>query len=286
MNLPRHLSRSVATSALVLLGSLTTAADIPENFRRENLVAWCVAPPWDVVDRSPRERAALLAEFGLKRLAFNWRTDVDFNDELVACEEFGIEYFAFWNEHEDAFHLFAERGLQPQVWKTNPSPKVEGQDAKVAAAADRMRPFAQRVHDFGLPFGLYNHGSWGGRPENLIAVCEQLRSEGLDNVGIVYNFHHAHPELAQFAEGLAQMMPYLLCLNLNGMADPDTVDHKTHANKILPIGTGLHEAAMIRIVIEAGYEGPIGIIGHQREQDVAEVLRQNLAGLDAILAEL
>jgi hypothetical protein len=70
------------------------------------------------------------------------------------------------------------------------------------------------------------------------------------------------------------------------MADPGTVNRKTHANQILPIGKGLHEAEMIREVIKAGYDGPIGIIGHRADVDAKESLSANLIGLKALLNEM
>ncbi|MEM9157890.1 MAG: TIM barrel protein [Verrucomicrobiota bacterium] len=268
------------------LAASVAFAEVPENFRRENLVVWCVAPPWDLNNRNAEERATCLSEMGIKRMAFNWRREADFEEEMEQCAKHGIDFFAFWNEHEEAFGLFEKRGIRPQIWKTNQTPKVEGQQAKVKAAADRMMPFAQRAKELGCRFGLYNHGRWGGEPRNLVAVCEELRDRGLENVGIVYNFHHAHPQIEEFADSLKEMLPYLMCLNLNGMADAEMVDEKTKENKILPIGGGLHEGEMIKAVVESGYKGPIGIIGHLPERDVEEVLRENLDGLDRILASL
>ena len=57
-------------------------------------------------------------------------------------------------------------------------------------------------------------GGWFGEPENQLAVIEHLK---LKNVGIVYNLHHGHGHIDDFAAALARMKPYLLCLNLNGM---------------------------------------------------------------------
>ena len=150
----------------------------------------------------------------------------------------------------------------------------------------RLAPFAQRARELGSQFGLYNHRGWGGHPENLVAVCQELRRLGYDNVGIVYNFHHSHDEMDRFADYLALMQPYLLCINLNGMADQNTVDPKVLTTMIHPIGSQQHEAAMIKTVIASGYVGPIGIIGHTEGLDTAQVLRQNLVGLVTILDRL
>jgi hypothetical protein len=132
----------------------------------------------------------------------------------------------------------------------------------------------------GCALGLYNHGGWGGEPQNMVAVCQWLRKNaGADNVGIVYNLHHGHGHIDDFAESLAAMKPYLLCLNLNGMNDGAIP-------KILPLGQGRHEKDMMRIIARSGYRGPIGILDHRSQLDAEESLRENLDGLKRLLREL
>jgi hypothetical protein len=98
-------------------------------------------------------------------------------------------------------------------------------------------------------------------------------------VGIVYNFHHGHGHIDDFSEVLAQMKPYLLCLNLNGM-------NRSGEPKILPIGRGQHEKQMLKAVLAVGYDGPIGILDHRNELDAELSLRENLEGLDKLVGEL
>ena len=40
----------------------------------------------------------------------------------------------------------------------------------------RLLPLVERTAKMKCKLGLYNHGGWGGEPENLVAVCELLRS--------------------------------------------------------------------------------------------------------------
>jgi trehalose utilization protein len=241
---------------------------------RENLVAWCIVP-FDAKKRSPRERAEMLSRLGIKRVAYDWRAEhvATFEEEITEYKKHGIEYFAFWDAHERAFELFEKHGLHPQIWKTLDSPQTGTQSEKVESAAEAMLPLVKRTKELGSKLGLYNHGGWGGRPENLVAVCEFLREQhGAEHVGIVYNFHHGHADIDHFKNALHMMSPYLLCVNLNGMnrdADP----------KILSIGSGSQEKAMIATLISEGYEGPIGILGHIASEDVEVTLSNNLAGL-------
>ena len=269
---------------LSLLPFASLRAEIPDNFRTENLVAWCIVP-FDAKKRGPAERSAMLERLGLRRCAYDWRKEhvPEFEEEILEYRKHGIEYFAFWSHHDDAFDLFKKHGLKPQIWKTLPSPKAANQERKVEAAAEAMMPLVQKTKAMGCRLGLYNHGGWGGEPANMIAVCEHLLSQGHDHVGIVYNFHHAHHAIDTFAEDLEKLKPYLLCLNLNGMLDPKKVDVTDRKNKIRPIGSGELEAQMIRAILEGGYDGPIGILGHIADRDVEEVLTGNLEGLKKVL---
>ncbi len=265
-------------------GRAAQPVKVPDNFKKENLIAWCIVP-FDAKKRNPEERAELLVELGLKRVAYDWRKEhiPEFEEEILQYRKHGLEYFAFWSEHDEAFKLFGKYDMHPQIWKTVPSPQAGGQAQKVKAAANSLEPLARRSSELGSKFGLYNHGGWGGEPENMVAVCEELHHRGYQNVGIVYNFHHAHEQVEHFRKVLQLVKPYLLCLNLNGMVDASQVNEQTKENKILPIGTGKYEARMIRQVIKSGYDGPIGILGHLPDQDVKKSLQDNLDGLDKLL---
>ena len=127
---------------------------------------------------------------------------------------------------------------------------------------------AQALH---CQLALYNHGDWFGEPINMVKILSQLPER---NVGIVYNFHHAHPQLEDLDANIKSMLPYLVAVNLNGMI-PD-------GPKILPIGKGSEEKQMIEKFIAAGYEGPFGILGHVEDRDVEVVLKENLDGLQEL----
>ena len=66
-------------------------------------------------------------------------------------------------------------------------------------------------------------------------------------------------------------MPYLWVVNLNGM--------RPEGPKILPFGTGTHERAMLQRVLDAGFTGPFGVLGHVGDADVKVILDGNLQGL-------
>ena len=101
-----------------------------------------------------------------------------------------------------------------------------------------MLPAIGEAAKVGSKVALYNHGGWSGEPENMVAICERLRSvHGVKNVGIVYNLHHGHSHLERLDAALKTMLPHLLCLNLNGM----DVAGDAKGRKILPVGAGAEE---------------------------------------------
>ncbi len=251
-------------------------------FRKDNLVAWCIVP-FDAKKRTPKQRAEMLKRLGISKLAYDWRAEhvPTFEAEILQAKANGVTFFAFWGTHEGAFELFARHGLRPQIWQTLRSPRQPTQARKVAAAAKQLAPLVARTRKLGFKLGLYNHGGWGGEPQNLVAVCKHLRDRGggADHVGIVYNLHHGHGHIKDFARCLAAMKPYLLCLNLNGMND-------SARPKILPLGQGTHDRALLKIIHDSGYAGPVGILDHRADVDAEQALGQNLAGLKKLLGQL
>ncbi|MFW6107321.1 MAG: hypothetical protein ACOC8A_01375 [bacterium] len=249
-------------------------------FAKGNLVAWCIVP-FDAEQRGPAERAEMLERLGIRRLAYDWRSRhvPTFEDEIIQMKKHGIDFFAFWSFHPAMAPLVRKHGVRPQFWLTVPSPKGATQEARVEAAAKALLPRVEQVRRLGCKLGLYNHGGWGGEPANMVAVCQWLRANAhADHVGIVYNLHHGHGHIADFRQTLEQMMPYLLCINLNGM--------KPGGPKILPIGAGTKELAMMKAIARSSYAGPIGILDHRGGVDAEKSLRQNLEGMKKVLARM
>lgn len=252
----------------------------------DNLVAWCIVP-FDAAQRSPQQRAAMLEQLGLKKVAYDWRAKhvPEFEDEILQYKQHGLEFFAFWSWHESMEPLIRKHEIHPQIWAMLPKPQAKDQSERVREAAAAMLPLVKKTAALGCRLGLYNHGGWGGEPENMAAVCAWLREHhDASHVGIVYNFHHGHEHIREFESHFKTMLPWLLCVNINGMADPDVV--AGGRDKILTIGEGQHEKAMLQTVLNSGYSGPIGILDHRADRDTEEVLRENLAGLTTVRTQL
>lgn len=285
MRMFRRFSYVLFLPAALMLATVPMAsAEQPgakSVFAKDNLVAWCIVP-FDAKDRTPKERAEMLVRLGIGRLAYDWRQQhvPTFEEEILEMKQHGIEFFAFWGSHPDFTPLVKKHGIRPQFWTMMHAPAEGSHEQKVEEAARSLLPLVEQMRGLGCKLALYNHGGWGGEPANLVAVVKWLReNSNADHVGIVYNLHHGHDHIADFADSLALMQPYLFCLNLNGMNDG--------ANpKILPIGQGPHDAAMFKTIRDSGYAGPIGILDHRSDIDAEEALRANLDGLKTVLEKL
>lgn len=262
-------------------------------FERGNLVAWCIVP-FDAKKRGPEERAAMLARLGLSRFVYDYRAEhvPQWDAELAALKKQGIKLEGWWfpttlnDEAKAALALFRRHDVHPQLWVMGQGGPVAVKDAadqraRVAAEVARLKPICEAGAAQGCPVALYNHGGWFGRPENLLAVVEALRAEGVRNVGIVYNLHHAHDVVERFDKFLPKLLPYLLCLNLNGM----DADGEAAGRKIKPLGTGHLDLALVRQIRASGYRGPIGLLNHT-DADAEGRLQDNLDGLAWLVAQL
>lgn len=229
----------------------------------------------------------MLERLGFTKLAYDWRDKhiPTFEDEILCLRKHDIQFFAHWAPsrtspgHEPMMRLIEQYRLKPQLWTIAPSAAAETEQKRVEVNARALLPLLADARRLGCKLGLYNHGGWSGEPENLIAMVKWLRQHAdTHEVGIVYNFHHGHEHLARFPAALDAMVPYLLCLNLNGMT--------VGGPKILPLGEGQEDLKILRMVRDSGYRGPLGILDHRADTDAETSLRQNLAGLRKLLVEL
>jgi hypothetical protein len=121
----------------------------------------------------------------------------------------------------------------------------------------------------------------------MVAVTKAL-SEGLRSYhfGTLCNFHHAHESINEFNRLLETKLPYLICLNLNGVTDAASVRANPEKNKILPIGSGKFARRIIQFVLNSGYKSRIGILEYIAKQDAKISLQENTDGLPRLLSEL
>ena len=279
-----------SADAVALASQAPTSTALKKLLAKDNLVAWCIVP-FDAKRRGPEERAAMLERLGIRRMAYDWRDEhvPQFDRELAAYKRHGISLHAFWTPvNTDSpmtephwpvvLDLVKRNDVRPELWTMLNNALVDSlpAEARPQRAAEILEPVARAAADLGCKLGLYNHGGWFGEPDNQVAIIKALRDKKVDNVGVVYNFHHGHEHMADFAPLARRMAPYLLTVNVNGM--------RAGGPKILSLGQGDEEAAMIHALVAAGYRGPLGILGHREEQDAEECLRESLDGLVRLAA--
>ena len=269
-------------------GDSEGVADTASVFRQENLMAWCIVP-FDGKKRGPVERAEMLDELKLKMFAYDYRAEhvPTFEQEIEETKKRGIEISAWWfpmtlNEEAKAtLALFAKAQIAPQLWVMgggDPAMNPEQEKAFIASEVARLRPIADAAKEVGCKVALYNHGAWFGQPENLVRLVQAIDRE---NVGIVYNLHHAHDQLHRIPQVLNILKPHLLVLNVNGMQ----TDGENKGQKILVIGQGDRDVEVFQAILDSGYRGPIGILNHT-DEDAYSRLKANLDGLRELTKQL
>ncbi len=262
-------------------------------FSRDNLIAWCIVP-FDSKKRGPVERAEMLRRLGFRHFAYDWRGEhiPTFDAEVEALKKEGVSLDAWWvapgelnRESKLILDVLKRHGVKAQLWVLLDfgGDKATGdeQQKRIDGAVAKLKPLASEANAIGCSLALYNHGGWFGEPENQVAIVEKLKGEGVNNVGMVYNLHHGHDHLGRFSAVLPKMLPYLMCLNLNGM-EPDG---ERLGKKILPLGQGSLDLELLKTIRDSGYRGRIGILGHTQD-DAEERLKDNLDGLDWLLPQL
>ena len=262
-----------------------------ELFEPRNLHAWCIVP-FDAAKRGPQARMVMLRQLGFGRLAYDWRDEhiPSFDEEVATALEFGIDinaWFFPWNFDKAArlsLKALDRHGVRAQLWVNGGGDhvhSVEEQRSRVRENVERLRPFVAAAGECGMQVALYNHGGWYGEPENQLEVVYAFEAEGANNVGLVYNWHHAHHQMPRFGELLKLMGPRLLALNLNGM----DVDGDKVGRKIIPLGQGELDLDLLRVLAESGWSGPVGLLNHS-EEDSRLRLQDNLDGLQWLVRHL
>jgi sugar phosphate isomerase/epimerase len=282
----------IATTLLSFVAPVAAAPppNVPgfDLFARDNLVAWCIVP-FDARKRGPEERAAMLERLGFTHYAYDWRKEhlPSFEQEIDALARHHVELTAVWfltSLDADARFILdtlAKRQIHTQLWVSaagTPLKDEKDPQKNVEAAAERIRPIVEAAKKIGCTVALYNHGGWLGEPENELAVIERLNDPA---VGMVYNLHHGHDHVERLKDLLARMKPHLVCITLNGM----TAGGDKAGKKVLPIGEGELDVALLRTIRDSGYRGHLAILNHT-DEDAEGRLADNLAGLAWVVPQL
>jgi hypothetical protein len=268
---------------LALTSVITTFTKAQDIFSHQNLLPWCIVS-FDKAQKTPAQRIAMLKTLGFVRYAYDGRTEhfPTFEVEIDLAHENNIEIEAVWlwinakrdktgelsPENEQLLTIIRQKKLRTTLWLSFNDNFFAGlsHHEKVKKGAAFLKFLSSKMRGTGCKIALYNHTGWFGEPENQIEI---IKSSGVKQVEMVYNFHHGHQHINRFHALLKTMMPYLKVVNLNGMGE----------SKIMTVGTGEFEKEMITLLKDSGFRGRVGILGHVAEQDAEEVLKANLEGL-------
>jgi sugar phosphate isomerase/epimerase len=258
-------------------------------YAKDNLIAWCIVP-FDNKNRTPEQRAQMLNELGINKLAYDWREKhvPTFDDELKALKKHNIALQSFWyysgpepekdKNFSTIIDLLKRHGVKTQIWTMITG--IKGldsmtQEQKIKALSKPVRYIAEKAAETGSSVGLYNHGGWFGEPENQLAIIEHLK---MPNIGIVYNFSHSEEQIHRFPDFYPRILPHLLAINLTGLQGGIPA-------KVVPVGKGNIEYKMMKIIDESSYDGPIGIINEDFAPDAKDGLLMNMEGIKKYLKD-
>jgi hypothetical protein len=166
--------------------------------------------------------------------------------------------------------------------ETANTPKTDQeQQQRVQQEAKRIAAIVRFVTPYGCRVDIYNHRGWFGMIDNELAILKQLDHMAVRGVGMVYNFAHSrdeqHDDSTQFVTLWPKIMSRVTTVNIAGLSGVEDVGYPSQ---------GTQELAMMRIIDKSGWWGPIGVLVLWKPADTELVLRNDLAGLDWVAAEL
>lgn len=238
----------------------------------------------------------MLERIHVRKFVYDYRGEhiPHLEEEIQALQRHGIELSGWmFNSAPDKadstklntqllglLEMFERYKVKPQLWVIKGGSPVtvdspEEQERCIATEVAALKQAAQAAQAYGLKLGLYNNGGWFGEPENQIEIIERLKKEGFQNVGIVYNQHWGHSHLNRFPQMVEKLVPYLMCLNLNGT----NVAGPAKGRMLLPLGLGTEDVPLLKLIRDSGYWGMIGILNHS-DDDAEDRLLGNMDGLE------
>lgn len=255
-------------------------------FQKEEISAWCIKG-FDVLERNAEQRIEMLKEMGIHTYGYNkGKGDIsEMIKEFNLAKENDIDInavFLWLNPKSDSIGKLSPANQElldklkvveqkPAIWVSFSESYFENKDdtESLKLCIDMLNSIKQQTDSLGCKLALYNHHGWFGDMNNQIRILEQMDTE---NISIVYNFHHGQNDVDNFQQIAKDILPYLSYVNISGVSKDGP--------RIITFGEGDHEFEMIEILLENGYKGPWGILGHVKTEDVQVVLDRNIAGLN------
>ena len=178
-------------------------------------------------------------------------------------------------------------GDVPYIWIHVHSKKYGPSDP---AGDQRCIEIVSELAEFAEPSGLklvfYPHiNQWLEKVSDGARLAEKIN---MDNVGT--SFHLAHflmkDETDKLEETLAQAMPYLFLVSINGADDGDT-HNMEWTRTVQPLGQGSYDVYhVLEILKELGYNNPVGLQCYTIEGKAEEFLMNSSATWEEYIKRL
>ncbi len=261
---------------------------VEELIKIDEVAPWCILG-FDAMERTPEQRISMIKEMGLSKYGFNkGKGDLttmieEFN--LASENEIEISSIFLWlNAKRDSIGKLSPANQEllnnlkkvdqkPVIWLSFSENFFENidQNESLNLSVEMIKFIKLKADELDCELALYNHHGWFGNPHHQVEILEQLDDA---SISLVYNFHHAQDYVDEFPDIAKKIAPHLSYVNLNGV--------KKHGPQILDIGEGDHEYEMILKLKEEGFDGPWGILGHIKDEDVKQVLDRNIKGIELL----
>lgn len=274
--------------SLIIASTMSCSSDKARPINMDDVYPWCIVA-FDSLERAPADRIEMLKDLGFDRYAHDGGINFldDMEEELTLASENNMEVTAVWfwlnakrdsvgklsPGNEQIIDIVSRSKHKPALWVSFSPNFFDDLDhaQSLQLAADMLQYIHGEAAKIGCKVEIYNHRGWFGDIDNMVEIIQHLPELDLK---IVYNFHHAQQDLEDYPRVIEKILPHLSAVNINGM--------KKNGPKILTVGEGDHERDMIKQLIDNGYTGPWGILGHNKEEDVRVVLERNIAGLKTL----
>ncbi|MBV8573153.1 MAG: sugar phosphate isomerase/epimerase [Acidobacteriaceae bacterium] len=233
---------------------------------------------YELGDKTPGQQAKLVSDVGFAGTAFDGAVHIP--ERLKAVDEAHIQLFFIWltvdvgnarivyeSGMEQAINELKGRGTVVWLAVKGTGP---GAEERAVTAAARVADLASTAN---LRVALYPHyGFYLATLNDTLRIAQKAQRS---NLGVTFNLCHElraglDPNLPSVIKAA---LPRLYGVTLNG------ADHNGHDwnTLIQPLGLGDFDVAgVLRMLIQTGYRGPIGLQCYGITEDPAIHLRQSM----------
>ncbi len=245
----------------------------------------------DAKKRSLEEQARMLKELGYSGVGHLWLDNVA--ERLQTLDAQGLKLYQItmqvrmeadkepYPADKFAAALPLLKGRQVQILLIMSGMK-SGDPAGIPKAVELVRAMADQARESGTELLLYPHTSdWIERVEFAAQVAREVNRP---NVGVMFNLCHwlkvdGKQDLRTL---LAPVMPLLRAVSVHGADTPESI-HAGTGNWIQPLGQGSYNVgALLALLKELGYRGPVGLQCWGIPGDAQAHLAQSMAAWKAM----